>query len=127
VSSIAVVHETLSGALDQTVEFDQVADNVAAMVLTELLQNAVEHGFAEGDSGAAPRVAISVERAESGGLRVRVRDNGHGLPAGFSVDGSQRLGLQIVRTLVETELAGRLELAAADGGGTVATVLLSPR
>src|SRR5438270_11666582 len=33
VSSIAVVHETLSGTLEETVDFDEVADRVAAMVL----------------------------------------------------------------------------------------------
>jgi two-component sensor histidine kinase len=64
---------------------------------------------------------------ESGALRMQVRDNGRGLPAEFSLDGSERLGLQIVRTLVETELAGQLDLAAADGGGTVATVVLGRR
>jgi two-component sensor histidine kinase len=158
ISSIAVVHETLSGALDQTVDFDYVADNVAAMmldvaavpgvhlgregsfgmlsaevatplamVLTELVQNAVEHGFADVAQTNDPQVTVTVVRVESGALRMQVRDNGRGLPAEFSLDGSERLGLQIVRTLVETELAGQLDLAAADGGGTVATVVLGRR
>ena len=155
VSSIAVVHETLSGTLDETVDFDAIADSVAtmvldvaggrdlrlrrtgsfgvlpaevatplAMVLTELLQNAAEHGIGELPGRT---VEISAERGEAGLLRMRVVDDGHGLPAGFSMAASDRLGLQIVRTLVETELGGQLELAAADGGGTAATVLLSPR
>ncbi len=77
VGSIAVVHETLSHAPDEIVDFDDIADRVAmmagevsapevrvipkltgsfgllsaavatplAMVLTELLQNALQHGF----------------------------------------------------------------------------------
>jgi two-component sensor histidine kinase len=53
---------------------------------------------------------------------MTVRDNGQGLPAGFRVDASERLGLQIVRTLVETELAGRLTIDSPASGGTVATV-----
>jgi two-component sensor histidine kinase len=152
VSSIAVVHETLSGTLDETVDFDAIADSVAAMVfdvagggavqlrrtgrfgvlpaevatplamvLTELVQNAVEHGGGGGDSS---EVEVLAARGEAGVLRLQVRDHGPGLPPGFRMESSDRLGLQIVRTLVETELRGQLELSAAAGGGTVATVLV---
>ena len=37
---------------------------------------------------------------------------------GFDVDGSTSLGLSIVRTLVESELGGRLLLGAGPTGGT---------
>jgi two-component sensor histidine kinase len=153
VSSIAVVHETLSGTLDEAVDFDEVADRIAAMVaevaaapgavavrrtgtfgvlpaevatplamvLTELLQNAAEHGFAGLDRRGA--VVIEVARDEVA-LAMAVRDDGRGLPPEFRLDGSDRLGLQIVRTLVESELGGTLELGAAPGGGTVASVRL---
>ena len=151
VSSIAVVHETLSGTLDETVDFDAIADSVAtmvldvagravvlrrsgtfgvlpaevatplAMVLTELLQNAVEHGVDVTGSGA---VEVAAVRTEGGALQLLVRDHGPGLPAGFRMDASDRLGLQIVRTLVETELRGQLSLTPAAEGGTLATVEL---
>jgi two-component sensor histidine kinase len=156
VSSIAVVHETLSGTLDEAVSFDDVADRIAAMVgevtatpgaavsirrtgtfgvlpaevatplamvLTELLQNAAEHGFAGLDRPG--EVLITVEREGEGELAMAVSDDGRGLPPDFRLDGSDRLGLQIVRTLVESELGGRLEIGAAPGGGTVASVRLS--
>jgi len=155
VSSIAVVHETLSGTLDEAVSFDDVADRIAgmvaevtaapgsvsvrrtgtfgvlpaevatplAMVLTELLQNAVEHGYAGVTRPGS--VEIDVVRAEGGELAMAVRDDGRGLPPGFRLDGSDRLGLQIVRTLVESELGGSLEVGPAGGGGTVASVRLS--
>ena len=45
-------------------------------------------------------------------------DGGAGLPEGFDLDSSPRLGLRIVRTLVEGELRGALTLAPGDGGGT---------
>jgi two-component sensor histidine kinase len=154
VSSIAVVHETLSGTLDEAVIFDDVADRIAAMVaevtiaqeslavrrtgsfgvlpaevatplamvLTELLQNAVEHGFSGVER--AGEVVIAAERSADGGLAMSVRDDGRGLPAGFRLDGSDRLGLQIVRTLVESELGGSLDIGPADAGGTVASVRL---
>ena len=150
VSSIAVVHETLSGALDQSVNFDEIADRIVvmvadvaapeqvrltrqgtfgvlpsevatplAMVVTELLQNAVEHGFPDGDRpGQVELVARRVDRE----LHVEVSDDGQGLPPGFDPGASDRLGLQIVRTLVETELTGRLAIGPRPGGGTVAAI-----
>ncbi len=53
-----------------------------------------------------------------GRLTVTVSDNGAGLPADFDLDSTASLGLQIVRTLVLTELDGRLEISPREGGGT---------
>ena len=145
VGSIAIVHDTLSQAFDENVDFDDVADRLRvmvsevssrgaavtsarvgsfgtlpaevatplAMVLTEVLQNAVEHGFGEG-VGA---ITISAQRLV-GRLRVIVEDDGRGLPDGFDLDGSTSLGLSIVRTLVESELDGMLEMGPGHACGT---------
>ena len=51
-------------------------------------------------------------------LHVAVEDNGRGLPEGFDPDASTSLGLSIVRTLVESELEGFLEMGPRPGGGT---------
>ena len=89
------------------------------MVVTELVQNAVQHGF-EPTTGPAAGQGSVVIRAERSArfLDVVVRDDGAGLPEGFSVEKSDRLGLQIVNTLVSAELDGSLQLQAAPGGGT---------
>ncbi|MGH3370317.1 MAG: sensor histidine kinase, partial [Nocardioidaceae bacterium] len=145
VGTIAIVHETLSQSFDESVGFDEVADRLRlmvaevssrgpevtstragtfgvlpaetatplAMVLTEVLQNAVEHGFGDGTG----RITVTAERLV-GRLRVVVEDDGRGLPEGFDLDSSTNLGLSIVRTLVESELDGILEIGAARGGGT---------
>jgi two-component sensor histidine kinase len=152
VGSIAIVHETLSQAVEENVVFDDVADRLGdmvadvgsmdgpvrvrregsfgvlpselattvAMVLTELLQNAVEHAYPGLVAGGT--VVVRAERTQ-GRLRFSVDDDGRGLPEGFDVAGSGTLGLSIVGTLVESELGGRLRLGPApSGSGTRAAI-----
>ncbi|MGH3171126.1 MAG: sensor histidine kinase [Trebonia sp.] len=162
VGSIAIVHETLSHAPEETVDFDDIADRVAmmagevsspevrvtpkitgqfgmlpasvatplAMVLTELLQTALQHGFGgtAGKNGTADGGFIEVLAARAPEqLAVTVSDNGAGLPADFDLDSTTSLGLQIVRTLVVAELGGKLHIIPRPGGGTVAVVDLPVR
>lgn len=93
-----------------------------AVVLTELLQNAVEHGF-EDDPGMAidDPGTVTVQLSQKGNdLSVVVRDNGVGIARGFSLSESAGLGLSIVRTLVTSELGGAIMFRrAADEGGTI--------
>jgi two-component system, sensor histidine kinase PdtaS len=91
-----------------------------AMVLNELLLNAVEHGFPEGANG---EVVISAHRFRKQ-LHVSVADNGRGLPEDFDLDSADRLGLQIVRTLAHGELRGSIEMRPRTGGGTEAVVVV---
>jgi two-component system, sensor histidine kinase PdtaS len=104
-----------------------------AMVLTELLQNALQHGF-----GSAPRSGWGPPGTDAGIievvaarapelLTVTVTDSGAGLPPGFDLENTTSLGLQIVRTLVEGELGGRIILRPRAGGGTIAVVDLPVR
>lgn len=84
-----------------------------AMVLTELVQNALQHGLRQ-RTGIIEVTACREPRR----LTVVVADDGTGLPLGFDQERSANLGLQIVRTLVVGELGGRLELLPRPGGGT---------
>ena len=43
-------------------------------------------------------------------LQVQVRDNGIGLPTGFSIEATTSLGLSIVRGLVNSQLGGKIEM-----------------
>jgi two-component system, sensor histidine kinase PdtaS len=147
VSSIAQVHEALSISVDEEVNLDEVVDRILPimgdvatvdshvkvsregalgvldadrataliLVITELVQNAIEHAF---DPAAQHgRVMIRAERSARW-LDVVVHDDGRGLPDGFSLEKSDRLGLQIVRTLVSAELDGSLGMHDAAEGGT---------
>ncbi|WP_407658617.1 ATP-binding protein [Kitasatospora acidiphila] len=104
-----------------------------AMVLTELLQNALEHAFG-GRPGGTVSVSALRGRAPVAGsgrsdswtqgakpdeyLMITVQDDGRGMPEGFDPQQAGNLGLQIVRTLATGELGGTFDMLAAPGGGT---------
>ncbi len=76
-----------------------------SVVLTELLQNAVEHGFPEGSGGGSVVVQLDNDGED---LRLSVVDDGRGVDPGFRLESATGLGLSIVRTLVTTELNGTI-------------------
>ncbi|MBI1757801.1 MAG: histidine kinase N-terminal domain-containing protein [Actinobacteria bacterium] len=150
VSSIALVHETLATSHDERVDFDGIVDRLLgmvgevaatesrvvlrregtfgtlpaevatplAMVLTELAQNAVEHAF-----GGLTGGTVTVRAFRQGKwLEVGVLDDGVGLPADFDPASTGTLGLQIVHTLVTSELQGSIEVRPAPGRGTEAAL-----
>ena len=87
-----------------------------AVVLTELLQNVVDHAYRVTDD-VMPGDA-TVELSNDGDqVRVRVTDDGVGVPVGFDLDATTGLGLQIVRALVGTELGGEIEMRRGSGSG----------
>ena len=152
ISSIALVHETLSSSGKDEVEFDSVVDSLIShavdlaprssstlssisdisvrrlgslgsldpkiatplsLVITELVANAIEHGITSKGS----KVDVIFSRTGSSCV-VKIEDDGVGLPEGFNLKESSNLGLQIVRTLTESELKGSLELHGSDKGTT---------
>jgi two-component system, sensor histidine kinase PdtaS len=156
VGAIAIVHETLSHAPDEIVDFDDIADRVVemaaevsatevpvrpvrkggfgllptlvatplSMALAELVQNAVEHGLRNGPG----EINVTVRREEpgkeagEGRLEVAVSDDGVGIPHDLDVEDTSHLGLQIVRTLIISELGGTFSVAPRGGGGSRATI-----
>jgi two-component sensor histidine kinase len=88
-----------------------------ALVINELLQNAVEHGFEEGSVG---NVRLTLQD-EGDTVIVRVRDDGNGLPDNFNIEESDSLGLQIVQTLVQEDLKGTIEMRNGDGAEVIIT------
>jgi two-component sensor histidine kinase len=86
-----------------------------AIVLTELITNAVEHGLKDVTEG---KVTVRADRAADH-LRVSVSDNGPGVDPSTI---GQGLGTQIIRTLVENELSGTIEWSRGESGGTAVTI-----
>ena len=143
VSAIAVVHDVLSEGIEQAVSFDQIFRRILlliaelasgyhtivktevngdfgdlpaeratslALALTEVVTNAVEHGLKD-RSGT---VTVDIHR-DSKELEVSVTDDGAGLPEGKIGTG---LGTQIIKSLVESELRGKINWTSPIRGGT---------
>ncbi len=145
ISSIALVHETLSQESSERVEFDTVAQRVLEMIEDSLTDPDLDVRFLlQGSAGdlhsdiATPlslilaeliqnavehafidrggTVTVELKRTEPG-LVVIVRDDGVGLSEGFTFETGANLGLQIVRTLAG-ELSAELTVRS-EGGTTV--------
>ncbi len=113
-----------------------------AVVLAELLQNAVEHAFPDsepcesaegterpvasaGPSAGLPPGHVRVHLVNDlSSLLLEVIDDGVGLPPGFDIEATQSLGLSIVRDLVRSQLAGTITMRARTDGkeGTVVSI-----
>ncbi len=92
-----------------------------AVVLAELLQNAADHAFPPDEPRDRPDEVHLDLATEGGDVVIRVRDNGVGVPDGFSIEHAKGLGLSIVRALVTSDLGGTIDLyPPVDGGpGTI--------
>jgi PAS domain S-box-containing protein len=82
------------------------------LILTELVTNALKHGFA---GRAAGEVSVGIQAGDqSGSIRLWVRDNGVGMPLGLDWRQTHSLGLRLVGLLVE-QMHGTLEVGGPPG------------
>lgn len=90
-----------------------------AMVVTELVHNALEHGLGFGvgeDAGRDGTVTVQFEvTGDPARLQLSVADTGVGLPADFDLSATTGLGLSIVQTIVTQDLGGTVRVDHALG------------
>lgn len=91
-----------------------------ALILNEAIANALEHGFGTRTKGAI-RVGVS-RKGEA--ISLSVEDDGAGLPIGFTLDGTDSIGLRISRVL-SRQLGAEYALESIDPGARM-TLLLPP-
>ena len=80
---------------------------VLALIVNELVTNALKHGVRERASGS---VAVALRRTGAGAAALSIGDDGEPLPA--DVDQLDGIGLSLVRGLVD-QIAGELRISAA--------------
>jgi two-component sensor histidine kinase len=134
-----------------SVRVDAAVATPLAVVLNELIQNAIEHGLGDGPG----TVTIHLHGGDDRPVELQVRDDGAGslrageggtpephppLSGAPEREGSPRrehmlsavhspgggLGLRLVRGLVEEELGGQFTLTHPAGLGSIATAVIPP-
>jgi PAS domain S-box-containing protein len=107
-------------AMPPTVSFDLLPVRLVidkaiplALIINELLTNAMKHAFPDGRPGEI-RISLQ-EDGHDPAYELVVADNGAGLPSGFDAGSQKSLGLQLVAMLAK-QLNG--SLAFASSGGT---------
>lgn len=91
-----------------------------ALILNEMLLNAIEHGFEGRNAG---RLEVSFTK-NADQYELAIKDDGQGLPEGVDVFKSKSLGLRIIKTMAESDLRGSFSLTSKPGEGTLALVTL---
>ena len=120
---IATQVTQVSGSPDQEISVQVTGSSIrlpasqatpVAMVVNELLLNAVEHGLAGRSSGH-----IQIQLDDLGdAVCISIEDNGDGLPPAFDpAQQSSSMGLHIVHTLVTDDLKGSLTMQPAEPQG----------
>ena len=84
------------------------------MILNELITNAFKYAFPENKKG---ELLISLNTMENDTLELIVNDNGVGLPDGFTISGTDSLGMKIISLLVE-QIEGEVEYESGCDRGT---------
>ena len=117
---------TLTGSAG---ELDASVATPLALVLTELIQNSIEHAFAarvESFDDRTGRILVSLSR-NAGKLSIEITDTGIGFSDDFDPDGISSLGLSIVKTLVTTQLEGEIFFGRGPGARVYIDVPVSER
>jgi len=83
-----------------------------ALVLNELVSNALKHAFKEGQEG---RIEISMQRSAGGVVSLKVKDDGSGIPDDIDIYRANTMGLKLARNLVEKQLRGKIHLERNEG------------
>jgi two-component sensor histidine kinase len=81
------------------------------LIINELASNALKHAFPDGMKG---EVWIELYPLRDRTYTLVVRDNGVGLPLGFSLENTKSLGLKLVRDLTQ-QLDGKMEIETGNG------------
>ena len=115
-------YESAAGAFELEVTTEPVSLPIETalplgMIVNELVTNAFKHAHPEGGSG---RIEIGLEQAGNE-LKIRVADDGQGIPDSVDFEHPETFGLQLVRNLV-SQIDGTISFQ--HGRGAVATIVL---
>lgn len=100
---LKITTESMRLAIDQAIP--------CGLILNELISNALKHAFNEGKEGL---LEIGLRTMANRGAELIIADNGVGLPAGFDLNSTESMGMQVVAMLT-LQMEGWLEISRESG------------
>jgi two-component sensor histidine kinase len=103
-------YQTSFRSVNVKVEVDRISFNIdtaipCALIIHELVSNALKYAFPDGRQG---EIRVRLAQGPDEALTLVISDNGVGFPANVSMETTDSLGLQLVRSLTE-QLKGKLQ------------------
>jgi len=83
-----------------------------AIVLNELVANALRHAFKGREKGM---IKVSAEKLADGTILTRVKDDGIGISPEFDIAKVDTLGLKLVRNIIQQQLKGKIQIKRDNG------------
>lgn len=104
------------GKIKYTINAEKISLDIdtavpCGLIINELVSNTIKHAFPENESG---ELQIDFRKLGNDELELVIRDNGVGLPAGFSIEDSDSLGMQLINALAN-QLDARLTIEPGKG------------
>ncbi len=119
-NSLFSFYEILSRTISLEIDVEDIVLGVdtaipCGLIINELLSNCLKHAFSNGKDGS---ITISFKKDKIEGktsYELIISDNGVGIAESIDIKNTESLGLQLIMTLVEHQLQGRLNLIRTGG------------
>jgi two-component sensor histidine kinase len=82
------------------------------MIISELVSNSLKYAFPDESKG---EITIEFHLTDDSEMKLRISDNGIGLPEGLDFRNAKSLGFKLICKLTEDQLKGTVELEDRKG------------
>jgi two-component sensor histidine kinase len=82
------------------------------LIVNELISNSFKHAFPNGMEG---EISMFLHRHQNGTIELKISDNGIGIPKGMDILNNETLGVQLLNSIVESQLGGTINLETQNG------------
>ncbi len=96
----------------EPVELDLDQAVPVGLALNEIITNAFKHSFPDGRKGT---IDFHMEALDSGRIRIKISNDGVGLPEDLKTTNPESLGLRLIQLLIVDQLGGNFSLSSDNG------------
>ena len=82
------------------------------LVINEIISNSLKYAFPDNKDG---EIKIDIHSPDKEGTELRICDNGIGMPKDFNPKNMKTLGMQIIFSLIEGQLQGKVDINLKNG------------